>query len=267
MKRMLTVVKAGGRLIEDEQMRRRVFDLLDFFWGPVVLVHGGGDMASAVSRQLGLEPRMHEGRRITDAESLRVAVMVYAGWVNKLIVAELQARGRMALGLSGVDLNLIRAQKRSPYPVDFGYVGDIVHVEASVLQPLLGSGITPVVCALTHDGKGQLLNTNADTIAASLAIALQQALPLGVRLVYVLDKPGVLLDTRDENTILRQLDLRQYHQLLVDGAIHSGMKPKLHNAFEAVRAGIGEVWIGNPDSIMGGSATCLHAEGEKVAAP
>ncbi len=254
---MLTVVKAGGRLVEDDEARRSVLDLLERLEGPVVLVHGGGAMASALSRRLGIEPRMHQGRRITDADSLQVAVMVYAGWMNKRLVAELQARRRSAIGLSGADLNLIRCRRRPAGEVDWGYVGDIEAVQVETLQPLLGAGITPVVCAITHDGRGQLLNTNADTIAAAMATAFRQTTPLPVRLVYLLDRPGVLRDAEDDRTLIETLDLATYERLLREGAIHTGMQPKLHNAFAALQAGVDEVRIGNPDSVAAGTATRL----------
>ncbi len=257
MKHMLTVVKAGGRLVEDDDARREVLDLLTRFAGPLVFVHGGGALASAMSRRLGIEPRMHEGRRITDADSLQVAVMVYAGWMNKRIVAELQARRRPALGLTGADLDLVRCRRRPAGEVDWGYVGDIEAVQVGALQPLLGAGITPVVCAITHDGRGQLLNTNADTIAAALAIAFRQTTPLPVRLVYLLDRPGVLRDAEDAQTLIGRLEHGAYERLLRAGAIHTGMKPKLHNAFAALQAGVDEVWLGNPASVAEGTATRL----------
>ncbi len=254
---MLTVVKAGGRLVEDDDARRAVLDLLLRFEGPLVFVHGGGAMASALSRRLGIEPRMHQGRRITDAESLQVAVMVYAGWMNKRLVAELQARRRPAIGLSGADLDLIRCRRRPVGEVDWGFVGDIEAVQVEALQPLLGAGITPVVCAITHDGRGQLLNTNADTIAAAMATAFRQTTPLPVRLVYLLDRPGVLRNAEDDRSIVPLLSPADYEALNDSGAIHTGMRPKLHNAFAALQAGVDEVWLGNPDSIAAGRATRL----------
>lgn len=257
MKHMLTVVKVGGRLVEDDDARCALLDVVARLEGPVVLVHGGGAMASALSRRLGIEPRMHEGRRITDADSLQVAVMVYAGWMNKRLVAELQARRRAALGLSGADLDLIRCQRRPAGAVDWGYVGDIESVQVEALQPLLGAGITPVVCAITHDGRGQLLNTNADTIAARMAIAFRQTTPLPVRLVYVLDRPGVLRDAEDDRSLIETLDLATYERLLRERAIHTGMKPKLHNAFAALQGGVDEVMLGNPASVAAGKATRL----------
>ncbi len=254
---MLTIIKAGGRLVEDDSMRRHVLDLLDHFDGPAVLVHGGGPSATALSRRLGIEARMHEGRRITDADSLQVAVMVYAGWMNKRIVAELQARRRPALGLSGADLDFLRAQRRPPHPVDWGFVGDIEHVRVEAIQPLMGAGITPVICAITHDGTGQLLNTNADTIAAHIAIAFRQTRPLPVRLVFLFDRAGVLQDAQDERSLLPRLCRAEYERLQQAGAIHAGMKPKLHHAFAALQAGVDEVWLGNPASVAAGTATRL----------
>lgn len=254
---MLTIIKAGGRLVEDDHSRRQVLDLREHFDGPAILVHGGGPLATTLSRRLGIEPRMHEGRRITDADSLQIAVMVYAGWMNKRLVAELQARRRAALGLSGADLDLLRAQRRPPQPLDWGFVGDIEHVRTEALQPLIGAGITPVLCAITHDGTGQLLNTNADAIAAHVAIAFRQNTPLPVRLVFLFDRAGVLQNAQDEHSVVPHLCRTDYERLQQDGAIHAGMKPKLHYAFAALQAGVDEVWLGSPTTVAAGTATRL----------
>ncbi len=247
----ILVAKVGGRLVEDEPIRHRLLDELAGLrhsderagpQSPIVLVHGGGGMASAISRQLGFEPRMIDGRRVTGPDDLRVAVMVYAGWMNKLLVAELQARGRAALGLSGADGDLVRAHRRpvTPAGVDFGFVGDVDGVNAELLQNVLDIGLTPVICALSHDGRGQLLNTNADTIATEVARALT-ASGRSVRFHGYLDKPGVLLDADDEASLLAELDGARYAELRSDGRVHSGMLPKLDTAFGLLRAGVAEV--------------------------
>ncbi len=221
--------------------------------GPKVLVHGGGRRASELSTSLGITPRMVDGRRITDGPSLEVAVMVYAGWANKSLVAKLQALNCRAIGMSGADADLIRAHKRPVREIDYGFVGDVDRVNTQALETLLESGWVPVCCALTHDGNGQLLNTNADTIAAELAIALGQHYQS--RLFYCFEKAGVLLDVNDPSSVVPRLDRATCQRLTESGQIAAGMLPKLHNCFQALEKGVGQVFVGPPSQIGPGVQT------------
>ena len=252
------VVKVGGRVVEDETARATLVETLAALPQPVVLVHGGGAMASALSRELGFEPRMIDGRRVTGERDLRAAVMVYAGWVNKLLVAELVAADRTAIGLSGADGDLVRADRRpvTPDGVDFGFVGDVRWVNADLLRQLLDAGLTPVLCALSHDGGGQLLNTNADTIATAAARALAAA-DARVRYYSCLDKPGVLADAEDDASAIARLDAGEYADMRARGLIHSGMIPKLDTAFPLLDAGVREVRLGDVVGIHGGGTTLI----------
>ena len=252
----MLVVKVGGRVVEDDTARAQLIATLAALDGPCVLVHGGGNMASALTRRLGREPRMVDGRRVTGAEDLRVAVMTYAGWVNKLLVAELQAGGRAAIGLSGADGDLVRAHRRpvTAAGVDFGLVGDVDAVNAGLLRELIGLGLTPVLCALSHDGAGQLLNTNADTIATEAAKALAQA-GEAVRFYGCLDKPGVLLNAGDDASVLPELTPGRYAEMRAAGQVYAGMVPKLDTAFGLLDAGVAEVRLGDVAGIGGGGTT------------
>jgi acetylglutamate kinase len=239
----LTIVKIGGQVLDDE--KRKMAFLKDFaaLPGAKVLVHGGGKLATQLATQLNFPVQMHEGRRITDADSLRVAVMVYAGWINKTLAATLQAQGQKAIGLSGADAGLIQGVKRPIGEVDFGFVGDVVKekVNAPLLQSLLEQGIAPIIAPITADASGQLLNTNADTIAAVLAMAMSGFYQ--VHLVYCFEKSGVLLDENDENSVIPMMDEQFMHRLKEEKRIHSGMLPKLHNCFQALEAGVKEIHI------------------------
>ena len=251
------VVKVGGRVVDDDASRARLIAALAAREGRVVLVHGGGAAASALTRALGREPVMIDGRRVTGADDLRVAVMVYAGWTNKLLVAELAAAGRPSVGLSGADGDLVRARRRpvTAEGVDFGFVGDVERVNAPLVLRLLGGGLTPVACALSHDGAGQLLNTNADTIAAELAAALAEA-GEAVTLFSCLDKPGVLLDPDDDASAAERLGGADYAALREAGRVHSGMLPKLDTAFAARERGVARVILGG----VGGLAALAGTE-------
>lgn len=244
MQNPVSIVKIGGALLEEEAHLEAVCRGFSAIEGPKILVHGGGQQASRVSQALGITPKMVGGRRITDAESLKVVVMVYGGLANKTLVARLQAMGCNALGLSGADGGLIRARKRPPGDLDYGFVGDVEHVAADTLETLLEAGLVPVFSALTHDGHGQLLNTNADTIAAEIAMALGRE--HRVRLYYCFDKPGVLRSVADPGSVIPLLDQRLFRELLEQGKIAAGMLPKLSNAFEALERGVSEVYIGPP---------------------
>lgn len=241
MSELLSVIKIGGNVIDSEQALDAFLDDFAAIGHGKILVHGGGVMASQTLKRLGIEPKMVEGRRITDAQTLRVAAAVYAGLLNKTIVAKLQARGCDAVGLSGADANAIEADIRPKTPVDFGFVGDVKAVNVKFLAFLLEHGFTPVICAITHDGKGTLLNTNADTIASSVAKAM--AAVRQVTLTYCFEKKGVLADPDDENSVISHIDKALFAELKASGAVSAGMIPKLDNAFGAIDAGVQRVII------------------------
>jgi acetylglutamate kinase len=252
----LTVVKIGGNVIDDPK-KLKIF-LHDFaeLQGLKILVHGGGKIATQLSDELGIEAKLIEGRRITNQESLRVVTMVYAGLISKNIVAQLQAFQCNAIGLSGADGNLINATKRpvklnpsGEGTLDYGFVGDLNEqsVNSNRMKTLLQAGFVPVFSAITHDGGGQLLNTNADTIASAISVAMAGL--YRVSLVYCFEKKGVLIDVADENSIVREINLQKYTRLKEDGIIYEGMIPKLDNAFKAIENGVNEVYIGKSDEI------------------
>jgi acetylglutamate kinase len=251
----LTILKIGGNVLEDEVMLDHVLSYFSQLPSPSVLVHGGGKKASEMINKLGLKAQMINGRRITDAATLEIVTMVYAGLTNKQLVAQLQAKGCNALGLSGADGNIILAQKRPVEEIDYGFAGDIQEINKHSLINLLQCGFTPVFCAITHDKKGQLLNTNADTIAASIAKSL--ASKYEVSLQFCFEKAGVLSDPDDNQSIIPLINKYYYQTLKSSGAIHSGMIPKLDNAFEALQAGVNEVIIGSLSTLRKGKATIL----------
>jgi acetylglutamate kinase len=252
---MLTVIKAGGKLIEDPIQFEKLMNWMSGLKHPFIFIHGGGNTAGELSRKLGNDVKMHEGRRITDRQTLDVAVMVYAGLINKKLVAELVSRGKKALGLSGADANIILSQKRNPSPIDFGWVGDIEKVDHQILKMFLEKGLTPVLCAITHDGKGNLLNTNADSLANHVACAMSNLYP--VELMLCFEKRGVLLDEKDELSLIPKITFREMENLKKKEIIHSGMIPKLESGFKAIQGGVSRVAIGNPDSIKSGQCTIL----------
>ncbi|MDD2515222.1 MAG: acetylglutamate kinase, partial [Proteiniphilum sp.] len=225
--------------------------------GRKVLVHGGGVMASKMARQMGLETKMVQGRRITDSETLKLVTMVYAGWINKSIVAALQKIGCNAIGLSGVDANLIPAVRRSPEPIDYGFVGDPdpTQINASFLSQLAESGIVPVFCAITHDGNGSLLNTNADTIAYSVATALSEKYE--TILYYCFEKEGVLRDLNDPQSLVLTMTQEECESLKQEGIVADGMIPKLDNSFRAIAQGVSKVIILHATNILTGRGTLL----------
>jgi len=241
------VVKIGGNIIDDAQKLKAFLDVFSTLKGHKILVHGGGKLATAMAAQLGIEQQMVEGRRITDAETLKVVTMVYAGFINKNIVAQLQANGVDAMGFSGADGNLIQAHKRKNTGLDYGFVGDVDSVNSKRLVSLLQLGLTPVICPITHDGNAQLLNTNADTIAQETAKALSK--DYNVQLVYSFEKAGVLLNAEDESTVIKSITPTYYQQLKSEGAIFAGMIPKLDNAFAALQSGVEKVIIGRAEQL------------------
>ncbi len=242
MSTKLTVVKIGGAIIEDKGTLQSFLKDFSAIKGPKILIHGGGRDASRMEAILGIETQMHQGRRITSAESLEVITMVYAGKTNKKIVALLQQFGCNAIGLSGADANTILSHKRKDSEVDYGFVGDIDRVNTQNITALINSEFTPVFCAITHDAQGQLLNTNADTIAQAVASAL--AVENEVSLYYCFEKEGVLLDIDDPKSLIKELDQNYYKELMNQGVIAQGMIPKLKNCFEAIESGVFNVVIG-----------------------
>ncbi|UCD60022.1 MAG: acetylglutamate kinase [Flavobacteriaceae bacterium] len=243
MKQKLSIIKIGGNIIEDQESLSQFLELFAQLEGPKILIHGGGKRATEFGRRLGIESKMVEGRRITDAKSLELVVMVYAGLVNKNIVAQLQANNSNAIGLSGADANTVIAVKRPVNKLDFGFVGDIVNVNAGSISKLLTADFVPVFCALTHDRNGQLLNTNADTIASELAIAMSQA--YDTTLYYCFEKKGVLRSIKDEDSVIQKIDLKSYENLKQKKIVADGMLPKLDNCFHALNKDVQQVCIGD----------------------
>ena len=218
-----------------------------------VLVHGGGRSATKVAAQLGLESVMVNGRRVTDAETLKVVTMVYGGLVSKNIVAGLQSLSVNALGMTGADMDIIRSEKRPVKEVDYGFVGDVKKVRGDMLATLIRTGVVPVLAPLTHDGKGQLLNTNADTIAGEAAKAL--AAYFDVTLVFCFEKRGVLKDENDDDSVIPVINRVQFEQYVQEGIVQGGMIPKLENAFQAIDAGVKEVVITQASAILSDTGT------------
>lgn len=249
----LTIIKVGGKVVEDQQALDLMLDQFKRISGYKLLVHGGGTMATSLANQLGVETTMVEGRRITSSAMLDVVTMVYGGLVNKRIVAGLQARNCNALGMTGADMSLVRTRKRTVQTIDYGFVGDVEEVNTRELRLLLNENVVPVIAPITHDGKGLLLNTNADTMAAELAADL--AVFYNVFLFYCFEKRGVLLDPANDSSVIYELDYLQFEDYKTQGIISSGMIPKLENAFVAKKRGVKEVLITNAESIANGRGT------------
>ena len=246
----LFVIKIGGNILDDtnaQQLFLQKFAAVDAF---KILVHGGGKIATSIGKQLGIEPNYINGRRITDEATIDLVTMVYGGLINKKLVATLQSMNCNAIGLTGADANIIPAIKRPVTEIDYGFVGDIKNgdVGADKLQALLNSNMVPVVAPLTHDGKGQLLNTNADTIASSLAVALSKL--YDVRLIYCFEKKGVLENIEDETSVISLINKEKYKQLLHKKKLADGILPKIENAFAAIDSGVKEVLIGHADDLL-----------------
>lgn len=258
----ITLVKVGGGIVENEVSLNNLLDKFARIEGLKVLVHGGGRSATKIAEQLGIAQTMIGGRRITDAETLKVVTMVYAGLVNKNIVAQLQARGINALGLTGADMNVIQSHKRplknvkmedgSTQEVDYGFVGDIDQVNADLLADLIAKGVVPVLSPIGHDTKGSLLNTNADTIAAETAKAL--AKHFDVTLMFCFEKKGVLSNPDDDDSVIPTITAAEFPKLVEKGVVSGGMLPKLENSFDAIAAGVEKVVITLADAIDNPSA-------------
>ena len=255
MKHPLTVIKVGGAVVENDGSLDSLLRGFAAVEGRKVLVHGGGRRATAVAASLGIESRMVGGRRVTDADMLDVVTMVYGGLVNKNVVARLQALGVDALGLTGADMDVIRSHKRPVKDVDYGFVGDVERVDGAKLSRLIEAGVTPVMAPLTHDGRGRMLNTNADTIAAETAKAL--AAEYDVTLVYCFEKPGVLADPDDDSSLIPVITRQDFARLAADGTVAGGMLPKLENAFAAISAGVARVNITCATAIDGRHGTMV----------
>ncbi|MDR2358370.1 MAG: acetylglutamate kinase [Prevotellaceae bacterium] len=250
----LTIVKIGGNVIDKPAALQSFLKGFAALESPKILVHGGGTLATELLEKTGVPVRMYEGRRITDAGTLKICTMVYAGWINKTIVAQLQQAGCNAIGLSGADADTVPATKRPPAPVDFGFAGDVVagRINVPVLSLLLGNGLCPVFCAITHDTQGGLLNTNADTMASAIAAALSET--YRTKLLFCFEKGGVLADPDDGNSVIPEIDTAYFQQLKAQKIISKGMLPKLDNAFAALRAGVAEVHIKHADHLLSANA-------------
>lgn len=252
----VTIVKVGGAIVEDNEQLAQLLTDFAAIPGKKVLVHGGGRRATKVAAALGIESKMVNGRRITDAQMLEVVTMVYGGLVNKNLVAKLQAKGVNALGLTGADMDVIHSHKRHVKDgVDFGYVGDVERANGKMLQTLIQEGITPVMAPLTHDGNGNILNTNADTIASESAKAL--APYYDVTLIYSFEKKGVLSNPDDDNSVIPVITRSDFEKYQADGTIGGGMIPKIENALAAVDAGVKEVIITLATAIDGKQGTVI----------
>jgi acetylglutamate kinase len=246
----LFIVKIGGNIIDDDTALNLFLKDFATINANKILVHGGGKIASNLGEKLGIKPNYVQGRRITDTATLEVVTMVYGGLINKKIVALLQALQCNAIGLTGADANIIKAVKRPVKQIDYGFVGDISaqSVQVNVLTTLVAEKIIPIIAPLTHDGSGQILNTNADTIAACLAISLSSL--FDVRLIYCFEKNGILKNIEDENSTIDLLTKSTYQQLLIENKLFAGILPKIDNAFAAIDSGVQEVVIGHAKHIL-----------------
>ena len=256
MKEKLTIVKVGGAVVEDETQLAQLLKDFSAIPGKKVLIHGGGRKATKVAASLGIESKMVNGRRITDADMLSVVTMVYGGLVNKGLVARLQANGVNALGLTGADMDVMRSHKRPLKDgIDFGFVGDVDKTNGAMLSQLIETGVTPVLAPLTHDGQGNILNTNADTIASETAKAL--APYYQVTLIFSFEKKGVLRDPDDDESVIPVITRADFINYKADGTISGGMIPKIENALSAIDAGVAQVIITLATAIDGNHGTVI----------
>ena len=257
MKQQITIVKVGGKIVENPETLNQLLHDFSALPGKKVLVHGGGRTATDMASRLGIETHMVEGRRITDADMLRVVTMVYAGLVNKNVVARLQGCGVNALGLTGADMDVIRSHRRPlKNGIDYGFVGDVDHVDGERLSMLVEAGITPVMAPLTHNGQGDMLNTNADTIAAETAKSL--AAHYDVTLVYCFEHAGVLTNPDDEESVIPLITREKFELLKADGTVSGGMLPKIENSLAAVEAGVKRVVITKANKIGTNQGTSIE---------
>ena len=252
----ITVIKVGGAVVEDEAQLTQLLKDFSAIEGRKVLVHGGGRRATKIASKLGIETQMVNGRRITDSAMLEVVTMVYGGLVNKNVVARLQAHGINALGLTGADIDVIRSHKRPlKNGIDYGYVGDVDKANGDMLHTLVEAGIVPVMAPLTHDGNGNILNTNADTIAAETAKAL--AKHYDVTLVFCFEKKGVLSDPDNDDSVIPTITREDFNRYVADGTIAGGMIPKIENSLDAVEKGVKQVIITKADELNSTSGTVI----------
>lgn len=245
----LQIIKIGGNCIDDPQELEKFLSAFSKIDGNKILVHGGGMIATDLAKSLGISSEMIEGRRVTDAETLKLITMVYGGLINKNIVAKLQSLNCNAIGLTGADANLMPAKIRSVIPIDYGFVGDVESdsINVEFIKFFLNSGLSPVFAPLTHDENGNMLNTNADTIAATLAMALTPIYK--VSLIYCFEKNGVLRDAQVSDSVIHKLSVSEYRDLKVQGVITHGMIPKLDNAFQALKEGVKQVRVCNSNAL------------------
>ena len=240
----LLIAKIGGNIVDNDEALSSFLKDFAAIDQPKILIHGGGKIATRIAEKLGVETKMINGRRITSKENLDIVVQLYAGLINKNIVAALQASGTCnALGLTGADANLIQAVKRPVKDIDYGFVGDVVDVNYDRIHQFLANALTPIFCAITHDEQGQLFNTNADTIASQLAVAMSAY--YDVSLYYCFELKGVLTDINDKDSVIEQINTEKYTSLKAEGIIADGMLPKMENCFDALNKGVVEVHIAN----------------------
>ena len=253
----INVVKIGGNVIDNAEALARFIDDFAKLEAPKILIHGGGKLATRLSEKLEIETKMIDGRRVTDRQTLDVVTMVYAGLINKQIVAGLQAAGCNAIGLSGADANVVPAVRRSPVPIDFGFVGDIdvAKINSDFIATLLEAGVSPVFCAITHDGEGSLLNSNADSVASAVAVAASRIAPTDMHFCF--EKLGVLRDVDDPDSLIAEIRPDSYRELRELGVVNKGMIPKIDNAFCAVEKGVKSVTIKHSDNLLSNIGTII----------
>lgn len=261
MKPSLTIIKVGGAVVEDEAQLTQLLRDFTAIQAPKILVHGGGRRATKIAERLGIETKMIDGRRITDAEMLEVVTMVYGGLVNKNVVARLQALGCDAIGLTGADANILLSHKRplkmvNGEPVDYGFVGDVKLAFGTKIDLFIDADLIPVIAPLTHDGQGHMLNTNADTMASETAKAMA-TVGYDVTLIYAFEKPGVLRDADDDNSVIATINHADFETYKADGTISGGMLPKIENALAAIDAGVKRVIITKATAIDGQHGTVI----------
>ena len=263
MIRKITIVKVGGAVVEDEAQLSRLLQDFCAIDGPKILVHGGGRRATKIAERLNIETKMVNGRRITDADMLEVVTMVYGGLVNKNVVARLQALGCDAIGLTGADANILLSAKRpvkmvDGTPVDYGFVGDVKQANGTKIAHFIDTGLIPVIAPLTHDGEGHMLNTNADTMASETAKAMA-TVGFDVTLIYAFEKPGVLRNPDDDNSVIATINHADFEVYKADGTISGGMLPKIENALAATDAGVKRVIITQATAIDGLHGTVISS--------
>lgn len=253
----INVVKIGGNVIDNADALARFIDDFAKLPAPKILIHGGGKLATRLSEKLEIETKMIDGRRVTDRQTLDIVTMVYAGLINKQIVAGLQAAGCNAIGLSGADANVVPATRRSPEPIDFGFVGDIdaEKINSDFIATLLEAGVSPVFCAITHDEKGSLLNSNADSVASAVAVAASRIAPTDMHFCF--EKRGVMRDIDDPDSLIEEIRPDSYRELREQGVVNKGMIPKIDNAFRAEEKGVKSVTIKHSDNLLSNVGTTI----------